>query len=34
MLDNRKREVQLEAGKAWRDKGYRGTIELNTGGGD
>lgn len=33
MLDNRKREVQLEAGKAWRDKGYRGTIALNTGGG-
>ena len=32
-LDNRKREVQLEAGKAWKESGYRGTIELNTGGG-
>ncbi len=32
-LDKRKREVQLEAGKAWIDSGYKGTIELNTGGG-
>lgn len=32
-LDNRKREVQLEAGKAWIESGCKGTIELNTGGG-
>lgn len=33
MLDLKRREIQLEAGKHWEDAGCIGTIELITGGG-